>query len=101
LNPYKSIKPTSGIWSLFEGPLVNLLVGSALAYTAFSFLGEYRKLFMANPKSAMSAEILMLAITSAGDPGYLAAFLLAGAALNFLAAAFTLLFNLSSYFGLI
>jgi hypothetical protein len=90
-----------GIWSLFEGPFVSFLVGAALAYTAFSLLGEYRKLFMANPKSAMSVEALMLAFTSLGGPGYLAAFLLAGSVLCFLAAAFTLLFNLSSYFGVL
>ena len=89
------------IWSLFEGPFVNLLIGSALAYTAFSMLGEYRKIFMANPKSAMSIEVLMLAITSSGGLGYLAAFLLAGSVLCFLVAVFTLLFNLSSYFGVL
>ena len=90
-----------GIWSLFEGPFVNLLMGFALAYTAFSMLGEYRKIFMSSPKSAMSVEVLMLAITSSGGPGFLAAFLLAGSVLCFLLAAFTLLFNLSSYFGVL
>ncbi|NOT18886.1 MAG: hypothetical protein HOP24_01240 [Sideroxydans sp.] len=89
------------IWSLLEGPVINLLMGSVLAYAAFSLLGEYRKRFMANPKAAMSAEVLMLAITSSGGPGYLAAFLLAGSVLCFLLAAFTLLFNLSSYFGVL
>lgn len=89
------------IWSLIEGPVINVLVGSALAYAAFSLLGEYRKRSMANPKAAMNAEVLMLAITSSGGPGYLAAFLLAGSVLCFLAAAFTLLFNFSSYFGLL
>ena len=90
-----------GVWSLFEGPITNLLVGSALAYAAFSMLGEYRKTFVANPKAAMNAEVLMLAITSSGGLGYLAAFLLAGSVLCFLLAAFTLLFNLSSYFGVL
>jgi len=88
-----------GIWSVFEGYCVSLLVDAALAYAAFSFLGEYRKLFMTNPKSAMSVEVLMLAVTSSGGPGYLAAFLLAGSVLCFLATAFTLQFNISSYFG--
>ena len=89
------------IWSLFEGPFVNLLIGSTLAYAAFSMLGEYRKLFTTNPKFAMSFEVLMLAITSSGGPGYLAAFLLAGSVLCFIAAAFSLLFNVSSYFGVL
>ena len=88
------------IWSLFEGPVLSLLLGVALAYAALSMLREYRKAFMANPKAAMSFEALTLAVTSSGGPGYLAAFLLAGAALSFLAAAYSLLFNLSSYFGL-
>ena len=88
-----------GIWSIFEGPFVSLVVGVALAYTALSFLGEYRKLFMSDPKSIMSAEALMLAITQSGGPGYFAAFLLAGSVLCFLATLFTLLFNLSSYLG--
>jgi hypothetical protein len=89
------------IWSLFEGPVINSLLGAVLAYAAFSMLGEYRKTFMANPKAAMNAEVLMLAITSSGGPGYLTAFLLAGSALCFLIAAFTLLFNLASYFGVL
>ncbi len=90
-----------GIWSLFEGPVINLLLGAGLAYAAFSMLGEYRKTFMANPKAAMSAEVLLLAITSSGGSGYLAAFLLAGSVLCFLLAAFTLLFNLTSFFGVL
>jgi hypothetical protein len=89
-----------GIWSLFEGPALSLLLGSILAYAAFSLLSEYRKTFVANPKAPMSFEILLLAVTSSGGPGYLAAFLLAGAALSFLAAAFSLVFNISSYLGL-
>ena len=89
------------IWSLFEGPVINLLIGTALAYAALFMLGEYRKIFMANPKVAMNAEVFMLAVTSSGGPGYLAAFLLAGAVLSFLAAALTLLLNLSSYFGVL
>ena len=88
-----------GIWSLFEGPVINLLIGSVLVYAALSMLGEYRKTFWDNPKAAMNTEVFMLAVTSSGGPGYLAAFLLAGAALSFLAAAITLVLNLSSYFG--
>ena len=84
------------IWTLLEGSIINLLLGSVLVYLALLILTEYRKLFMENPKSAMSAEVLMLAITSSGGPGYLAAFLLAAAALSYLLAIFTLLFNLSS-----
>lgn len=90
-----------GIWSLFEGTVLNLLLGSVLVYAALSLLGEYRKAFFDNPKAAMKTEILMLAITSTGGPGYLAGFLLAGAILCFLLAAFTLLFNLSSFFGVL
>ena len=90
-----------GIWSIFAGPFVDVVLGSALAYTAFSFLGEYRKLFMSDPKTVMSVEVLMLAVTRAGGPGYFAAFLLAGSVLCFLLAFVTLAFNLSSYFGVL
>jgi len=90
-----------GIWSILQGPFVDVLLGSALAYTGLSFLGEYRKLLMSEPKTVMSIEVLMLAVTRAGGPGYIAALLLAGAVLCFLLAFITLAFNLSSYFGLL
>jgi hypothetical protein len=89
------------IWSLLEGPFIDVALGSILAYSAFLMLGEYRKLFMSNPKSAISIEALMLAVTSTGGPGYVAAFLLVGATLCFLLAAYTLFFDFSSYFGVI
>jgi len=63
-----------GIWSVFEGYCVSLLVDAALAYAAFSFLGEYRKLFMTNPKSAMSVEGIDACRQLFGWPGLFGSF---------------------------
>ena len=87
------------IWSIIEGPLNSLVIGLVLGYAALVLLGDYRKAFKADPKAAMSADVIMLAITSSGGPGYLAAFLLAASILCFISTAFTLLFNVSSYLG--
>jgi hypothetical protein len=87
------------IWSIIEGPLNSLVVGLVLGYAALALLGDYRKAFKADPKAAMSVDVIMLAITSSGGPGYLAAFLLAGSILCFISTVFAFLFNVSSYLG--
>jgi hypothetical protein len=85
------------IWSIFEGPLINLALAIVLLALAFTFLDEYRRLFMSDPKNAMSFEILFQVITGTGGPGYIAAFLLAGAGLSLICAVLSLLLNLSLY----
>jgi hypothetical protein len=87
------------IWSLLEGPLLTLALGAVLTFAAFALLRDYRRLFMTDPKSVMSAEVLVQAVTNSGGPGYLAAFLLAAAALCLVSALFSLVFNVSSYLG--
>jgi len=87
------------ILSLFEGPLLVLALGAVLVFAAFALLREYRRLFLSDPKSVMSADVLFQAVTNSGGPGYLAAFLLAGAALCLVSALFSLVFNVSSYLG--
>ena len=77
-------------WSLLESPLVLMGAGVVLFIVALVMLDEYRRLFMQDPRAAMSAEMLMAIISRSGGPGYLAAFVLAGAIL-FVACA---LFNL-------
>jgi hypothetical protein len=85
------------IWSIFEGPLINLALAAVLLTVAFAFLDEYRRLFMSDPKNAMSVEVLFQAVTGTGGPGYLAGFLLAGAGLSVICAVLSLVLNLSSY----
>jgi phosphoglycerol transferase MdoB-like AlkP superfamily enzyme len=87
------------IWSLLECPLLTLALGAVLTFAAFALLRDYRRLFMTDPKSVMSAEVLVQAVTNSGGPGYLAAFLLAAAALCLVSALFSLVFNVSSYLG--
>ena len=52
------------------------MAGLALAMLALAWfaLGEYRKLFLANPKLVMSIEVFSVA-AEVGGPGYLAAVL--------------------------
>jgi len=85
------------MWHLVDGPLAALALAVVLAVFAFALLREYRQMFMQNPKSVMSAEILFQVVTGAGGPGYLAAFLLAGAALSVACALIMLVLNVSSY----
>jgi hypothetical protein len=66
-------------WSILEVPVVFLGTAGVLAIAAFSMLTEYRRLLMQDPKSVMSAEVFMAIVSRSGGPGYLAAFLLAGA----------------------
>ena len=84
-------------WTLFEGPLTVFGLGLVLTAAATAMLWEYRRLFLADPKALLSAEVLVQIFTQCGGPGYLAAFLLAGALLSFASAAYTLLFNVTSY----
>jgi hypothetical protein len=70
-------------WSLLETPVVFAGAAVVLAIAALSMLTEYRRLFMQDPKAAMSAEVLMAIVSRSGGPGYFAAFLLAGAIMFF------------------
>lgn len=76
-----------------------LALGGVLAAAALALLREYGRLFRSDPKSVMSVEVLMQAVTASGGPGYLAAFLLAGGALSLVCALFSLVLNVSSYLG--
>ena len=87
------------MWHLLDGPVAALALAVVLAVFAFALLREYRRMFMASPKSLMSAEVLFQVITGAGGPGYLAAFLLAGAILSVACALIMLVLNVSSYLG--
>ena len=87
----------TALWALSKGSLVTVGLGVLLAIAAFALLNEYRRLFFENPRAAMSAEVLFAIITKSGGPGYLAAFLLAGAVLSFVLAISDLIFNISSY----
>jgi hypothetical protein len=87
------------IWSLIEGPLIVAGLGLVLTAAAIALLWEYRRLFFADPKAVMSAEVLMQIVAQCGAPGYLAAFLLAGALLSFVSAAYGLISSVMSYFG--
>jgi len=84
-------------WTLFEGPLTVFGLGVVLLAAAVATLWEYRRLFLSNPKGLMSAEVLVQIVTQCGGPGYMAAFLLAGALLSFACAAYSFVFNLSSF----
>jgi len=85
------------MWHIFEGPLEVLVLAVVLTIAAMALLREYRRLFFSDPKSVMSAEVLFQALTGTGGPGYLAAFLLAGAALSVACALISFILNLSSY----
>jgi hypothetical protein len=87
------------IWYIVRGPLLTLTLGAVLALAALALLREYGRLFRADPKSVMSVEVLTQAVTGAGGPGYLAAFLLAMAALCVVLSAYSLVLNVSSYLG--
>jgi hypothetical protein len=84
-------------WTLIEGPLIVFGLGLVLTGAAVAMLWEYRRLFFADPKALLSAEVLVQAFTQCGGPGYLAAFLLAGALLSFGSATYTLLLNVASF----
>ena len=84
-------------WSLLEGPAIDVVLGAVLAVFALALLREYRRIFFANPIAAMSAEVLMPALFGTGGPGYLAAFLLAGAGLSFAFALVSFVLNVFSY----
>ncbi len=77
-------------WSLLEAPIALMGAGVVLLIAALTMLGEYRRLFMQDPRAAMSAEVLMTVLSRSGGPGYFAAFVLAGAILSLLCALFNL-----------
>jgi hypothetical protein len=87
----------STLWVLSKGSLINVGLGVLLAIAGLALLDEYRRLFFEDPRAAMSAEVLFAIIMRSGGPGYLAAFLLAGAMLSFALAISDLIFNISSY----
>jgi len=84
-------------WSLFEDSLIVFGLGIVLACAAVALLWEYRRLFASNPRQLMTAEVLMQVVTTSGGPGYLAAFLLAGALLSFGSAMVMAVLNVVSY----
>jgi hypothetical protein len=89
----------SEIWSIVEGPLVSFVLGIVLMIAGIALLAQYRRLFMADPRSVMSIEVLMAIVNKCGAPGYLAAVLIAAAMVSFGAALLTLAFNAFSYFS--
>jgi hypothetical protein len=86
-------------WTLFEGPVTVLGLGIVLTFCAIGLLWEYRRLFFADPRPAMTGEVLMQVIATSGGPGYLAAFLLAAAVLSFGSALIMAVTNVMSYVG--
>jgi len=90
----------STVWSLLEGPLVNIGLGLVLGIGGLALLSEYRRLFIEDPRAVMSAEVLLAIIARSGGPGYFAAFLLTGAVLCFALALASLLFNVSQFLPL-
>ena len=86
-------------WSLLETPIALMGAGVVLLIAALVMLGEYRRLFMQDPRAAMSAEVLVAILSRSGGPGYFAAFVLAGAILFLLSALFNLAQVLPFFFG--
>jgi len=89
----------STAWGIVQSPLINIGVGLLLAVGALALLGEYRRLFMEDPGAVMSVEVLMAIISRSGGPGYFAAFLLAGALLNFAWGFYSLISRLLHVFA--
>jgi hypothetical protein len=77
-------------WSLLETPATLLGTGVVLGIVAFAMLEEYRRVFMQDPRAAMSADVFMAIVTRSGGPGYLAAFVLAGALIFIILALYYL-----------
>jgi hypothetical protein len=84
-----------GAWSIVESPVTTIGLGVLFTIGAFALLREYRRLFMENPQSAMSAEVLLAVISRSGGPGYLAAVLLAAGLLNVIFGLYSLISALS------
>lgn len=87
------------VWSLLETPIVLAGTSAVLAIAALAMLTEYRRIFMQDPRAAMSAEVFMAIVARSGGPGYLAAFLLAGAIMFFVLALYDLAQALPHLFG--
>lgn len=87
-------------WAILQGPLLNFALGIALAVGGIALLSEYRRLFMEDPRTVMSVEVLMAIISRSGGPGYFAAFLFTGALLNFAFAIYSFIFNVSRFVNL-
>ena len=86
-------------WSLLETPVIFLGTAVVLGIAAFAMLTEYRRLFMQDPKAAMSAEVFMSVVLRSGGPGYFAAFLLAGAIMFLVLALYHLANRVPHLFG--
>ena len=85
-------------WSLLESPFLLMGAGIILFIAALVMLEEYRRIFMQDPRAAMSAEVLMAIVSRSGGPGYFAAFALAGAILFIACALFNLVQVLPYFF---
>jgi hypothetical protein len=83
-----------------ETPVIFVGTALVLAIAALVMLSEYRRLFMQDPKAAMSAEVFMAIVTKSGGPGYLAAFMLAGAIMFLVLGFYYLLDRVPHLFGL-
>jgi hypothetical protein len=89
------------LMSIIQSSLTVLVLGVALALVGLMLLREYAKLLRHDPKATMSVEVIFMLITQTGAPGYLAAFLLSAAILCGISALLMLVFNVSSYLGLL
>src|SRR5258707_14505485 len=82
-------------WPSFETwlvPVFFLGLGGLFLLLAFSLLEEYRKLFFANPRAAMTFEVLAQ-LFQLGTPGYIGAIgLAAGGVFFVIGAAMAVLF---------
>jgi len=73
-------------------------LAGAMLLLAWLALGEYRRLFLANPRLAMSLEVFAV-LSEMGGPGYVAAVLAFCGAWLLMIATLLGLFALSSIFG--
>jgi len=77
-----------------------LLFGGALLVLAWLLLAEYRRVFLANPRSVMSFEVLA-EIVGGGGPGYLAVASLCVGGVLFGIGALLLLYLIGEYVFLV
>jgi hypothetical protein len=78
-------------------PFGLLTIGTVLGYCALALLGEYRKVFFANPRSVMSFDVWsQLLFHPAATPAYLGVFMLF-IALWFIALGFFVLVSMVGF----
>ena len=87
--------------SFFEDVLLDFGLAVSFAFVALMLLGEYRRLFKADYKSALSIGMLRRSIRSSGVLGFFAALLLAASVVCLCAGLITLLLNIAPLLNLL